>query len=105
LHPKTNPVKNSKKEDKDINKLGSINRLPSLIPAKSPKEVNKISKYFKIQKPSPTKTNLENSYAQASKPISNTEEVLKIKETFPSLKAKGINNIQKIIKGHSKPWY
>jgi len=28
---------------------------------------------------------------------------LKIKETFSSLKAKGINNIQKIIKGNGKP--
>lgn len=43
------------------------------------------------------------SYIQTSKPISNTEEVLKIKKTFPSLKAKRINNIQKIIKSNGKP--
>ena len=33
----------------------------------------------------------------SKKTISNTEEVLKIKETFPTLKAKNIDNIQKII--------
>jgi len=33
---------------------------------------------------------------------SNTENVLKIKEAFFSLKAKNIDNIQKIIKGNSK---
>ena len=42
-------------------------------------------------------------YAQASKSSSNTEKVLKIKETFPSLKANSIDNIQKIIKGNGKP--
>lgn len=31
------------------------------------------------------------------------EEVLKIKKIFPSFKAKGIDNIQKIIKGNGKP--
>ena len=34
---------------------------------------------------------------------SNTESILKIKEAFSSLKAKNINSIQKIIKGHNKP--
>ena len=43
------------------------------------------------------------SYAQASKLSSNTEEVLKIKENFPSLKVNSINNIQKIIKDNGKP--
>jgi len=100
--PKTNPNKNSKKGDKETNKLASIERLSPSIPAKFPKEVNEISKYFKMQKPSPTNTNLRKSYTQASKSISNTEEVLKIKETFPSLKAKKIDNIQKIIKGDGK---
>jgi len=38
------------------------------------------------------------SYAQASKKtVGNNEEVLKIKETFSTLKAKNINSIQKII--------
>ena len=100
--PKTNPIKNGKKGDKETNKLASIERLPPPILAKSPKEVNEISKYFKMQKPSPTNTNLRKSYAQASKSISNIEKVLKIKEIFLSLKANKINNIQKI-KGNGKP--
>ena len=33
----------------------------------------------------------------------NTEEILKIKETFLTLKAKNIENIQKIIKDDDKP--
>jgi len=39
----TSKGNNSKSADKPV----SIDRLPPLIPAKSPKEVNKISKYFK----------------------------------------------------------
>ena len=44
-------------------------------------------------------------YTQTMKNIRNTEEVLKIKEAFPSLQVTNINNIQKIIKGdnNSKP--
>jgi len=43
--PKTNPVKTGKMS---TNKLVSIERLFSLIPAKSSKEVKEISKYFKM---------------------------------------------------------
>ena len=42
-------------------------------------------------------------YVQVSKSSSNTEKVLKIREIFPFLKANSIDNIQKIIKGNSKP--
>jgi len=45
--PKTTPIKNSKPEGKDIIKLARVERLPSLIPTKIPKEVNKVSEYFK----------------------------------------------------------
>jgi len=34
---------------------------------------------------------------------SNTKKILKIKETFPNLQAKKIENIQKIINNNSKP--
>jgi len=34
---------------------------------------------------------------------SNIKNILKIKETFPTLKAKNINNIQGMIKGNSNP--
>ena len=42
-------------------------------------------------------------YAQAFKVGSNTENILKIKEAFPTLKVKNINNIQCMIKDNSKP--
>jgi len=72
------------------------------IPTKFSQGVNKISKYFKMQKPSQARTSLAKSYTQASMSSSNTKNVLKIKEAFLSLKAKNINNIQKIIKGDGK---
>ena len=43
------------------------------------------------------------SYAQASKTGSNMESILKIKEAFPTLKAKSIDNIQRMIKGDGRP--
>jgi len=80
-----------------------IERIPSPIPAKSLKEVQEISKYFKNLNAPPVNKILSKSYAQASKQASHTEEILKIKDTFPSLKVSKINNIQKIIKGSDKP--
>ena len=47
---KTNLVKIRKKEEKTTNKLTSIEKLLSPIPAKSFKEMNEISKYFKPTK-------------------------------------------------------
>jgi len=46
---KTNSIKIEKKGEKSTDKLVSIKRL-LLIPAKSPKEVKEISKYFKMTK-------------------------------------------------------
>jgi len=43
------------------------------------------------------------SYAQASKMSINTSEVLKIKETFPSLNAQKIDQVNNIVNGQSKP--
>ena len=43
------------------------------------------------------------SYAQASNPMANISEVLKIKETFPALNTKKINQVNNIIKGNLKP--
>ena len=71
------------------------------IPAKLPKEVKEISKFFKkIEKPP-----MKKSYAQASalEPNSNGNSsniamnTLKIKETFPNLSNTKINSIQKVI--------
>jgi len=47
---KTNSIKTEKKGEKSTDKLVSIKRLLLLIPAKSPKEVKEISKYFKMTK-------------------------------------------------------
>ena len=93
-----NLEKPGKKQETPANKLTSIERLLSLILAKSPKEVNEILKYFKTSKPFMTVLNQAKSYAQSAKNVSNTEKVLKIK-------AANIKNIQKIIKGNnnSKP--
>jgi len=82
--------------------------LPPL-PAKSKKEINVLSKYFQ-----PKKTSVKNksqtsndkpgkSYTQASKPSVNTSEVLKIKETFPSLNAQKIDQVNNIVNGQNKP--
>ena len=46
---------------------------------------------------------LTKSYAQALKPVNYTKEVIKIKDTFLSLRASKINQVQKIIKGRAKP--
>lgn len=47
--------------------------------------------------------NKDKLYAQMSKSRNTTKKVLKIKKVFSNLKADKINNIQKIIKGNSKP--
>ena len=49
--PKVNLEKNSKKGERVADKPTRIERIPSLILAKSPKEVKEISKYFKPTKP------------------------------------------------------
>jgi len=73
---------------------------PPPLPAKSKKEINVISKYFHSKKPKNNKKNNGNSsrnsqsnksYAQASKSPTSISNVLKIKETFPTLNAKKID--------------
>ena len=97
---------------KDVLKstLVTINKAPPPppLPAKTKKEINIISKYFHKR---PTTNNSEGStnqqnsksYAQVSKTKINTSEVLKIKETFPALNAKEINQVNDIVNGQSKP--
>ncbi|KAL9709245.1 hypothetical protein Ac2012v2_8329 [Leucoagaricus gongylophorus] len=67
-----------------------------------------ISKYFHMKKspvetanPSP-KLSSGKSYAQVSKPSATTSEVLKIKETFPSLNAQKIDQVNSIVNGQNK---
>lgn len=79
-----------------------ISSLLSPIPAKPLKKVNKISKYFKKNPPLVQKK----SYAQvSSKPttLNIAMETLKIKEAFPNLQNKKIEQVQKLISGNSKP--
>jgi len=85
-----------------------VSAIPPPIPAKSPKKVKEISKFFKEIE----KLAINKSYAQASssKPKSNAVSsniamnMLKIKEVFLNLSNKKINTIQKIINGsNNKP--
>ena len=96
-------IKNSKKRENNTDKLASIQKLPPPIPAKSSKEVNEISKFFRPQRLNQPKLTLNKSYTQAFSSKSNTEEILKIKEMFPTLKTKNIENIQRIVKEDAKP--
>ena len=76
--PKINSLNTLKGNNgKSVDKPASINRLPSLISVKSPKKVNEITKYFKINNQSKERIK---SYAQVTaSSINNTREVLKIK--------------------------
>ena len=80
----------------------SIERLPPPIPAKSPKEVNEISKFFKSNKMNNSASNKTKSYAQASKQNASMADIIKIKETFPSMDVKEIDQINNIIRELSK---
>ena len=88
----------------------TINKAPPLppLPAKSKKEINTISKYFLTKKnpvksPNASSTSKSGkSYTQASKPSVSTSEVLKIKETFPSLNAQKIDQVNSIVNGQNK---
>ena len=82
--------------------LASIKRLLPLIPAKSPKEIHKISKFFKSNKLDKLASNKPKLYTQASKQNTSIADVIKIKETFPSVSIKEINKINNIIKGPIK---
>jgi len=77
--------------------------MPSPIPAKSPKEVREISKYFKTTNLINNNKNNNKPYAQASNTNNNTREVLKVKKIFLNFQVKKIKNIQKIIRGNGKP--
>jgi len=83
--------------------------LPPPLPAKSKKEVNIISKYFLPNIPlvnskdNGNSNNSDKSYAQATKMSTNTLEVLKIKETFPSLSAQKVDQVKNIVNGQAKP--
>ena len=88
----------------------TVNRAPLSLPplsTKPKKDVNTIPKYFQSKNHSDVnKTssgNLEKSYAQATKPAANMSDVLKIKEAFPSLNTKKVDQVHNIVNGQSKP--
>ena len=79
---KIQKTKNPSKDDNPTDKPVSFTKLLLLIPAKFPKIVKEISKFFKKStKPTENKDSSK-SYAQASVPT--TSEILKIKEIFPN---------------------
>jgi len=87
-------------KEKNIVNSPYISSLPSPIPAKFPKEVNKIFKYFKRN----PFFSQKKSYTQVLSRYTNVvRETLKIKEAFPSLQNKKIEQVQKIISGEGKP--
>jgi len=98
-------------QHKDLPKLVPISfdkvSLPLSLPAKSVKKVNVISKYFQNKKLSNENkkkegSNPTKSYTQASKSLATTSDVLKIKEAFPALNAKKIDQVNNIVKGNLK---
>jgi len=101
--PKMQPTPQKTSKEKNSPSSANIERLPPSIPAKTPKEVNEISKFFKSSKSVNSVANKSKSYAQASKQNVSTADVIKIKETFLSVGAKEIDQINSIIKGPSKP--
>ena len=97
------PIANGNNLNKSKSVPVNIEKLLPSISTKSPKEVNQIFKYFKNLKLTPVVKFTSKSYTQASKPVSYTKEVIKIKDIFPSFSANKINQVQNIIKGGPKP--
>ena len=105
------PSNNGNKKEIAKPVLITINKVPSSppLPALTKKEVNVISKYFHFKKPivvnkdQGKNNNFGKFYAQASKLSINTLEVLKIKEIFPSLSAKKIDQVNSIVNSQPKP--
>jgi len=109
--PHTPPPNSNSKKDTIKSTPVTINKVLPLPPllAKSKKEINVISKYFHPKKSlvnnndKSTNNQMGKSYAQASKSSTSTSNVLKIKETFPALSAKKIDQVNNIVHGQSKP--
>ncbi|KAL9715383.1 hypothetical protein Ac2012v2_8349 [Leucoagaricus gongylophorus] len=108
LTPRIIPTPTCNNKVSDISTPASIEKLLPPVPAKSQKEVNWISKYFRNTKPVNTTPNKsyaqasKQSYTQVSKQVNNTSEVIKIKETFPTLNAQKVDQIHKIVNGTPK---
>ena len=101
--PRIQEVKNKSKKNKPTDKPASFVKHSPLIPAKTSKEINEISKFFKRNSQPKDKSDNRKLYAQALASSTNIKEILKIKETFPNLHARKIENIQKVINNNGKP--
>ena len=109
--PRTPTPNGNYKKDIPKSTLVTISKAPPLppLPAKTKKKINVISKYFHPKKPSVNNNNkfsnnqVGKSYMQASKSLTSTSDILKIKETFPALNVKKIDQVNNIIHGQSKP--
>ena len=108
--PRTPPAKGNSNKEIPKSTPVTVNRAPPPLPSlstKPKKDVNTIPKYFQSKNHS-DKNKMPNgnpgkSYAQATKPMANMSDVLKIKEAFPSLNAKKVDQVNNIINGQSKP--
>ena len=88
----------------NIGKKVEVSRVPSPISPRPSKEILKKSKFFQNKNKNPIgKSNNKNrqSYVQALFP--NIKEILKIKESFPNISLKKIEEIHKTINIPSKP--
>jgi len=94
------PERPTKDTSKSIS--ASIEKIPLPILAKSQKEINVISKYFKNKQMEIRNPGTNRSYAQASKQGTSTSDVIKINDMFPSIRAKKIDQINKIVKESPK---
>jgi len=73
------------------------------IPAKSQKEINIISKYFKNKQMETRNPGNSKMYTQVSKQNTSISDIIKIRDMFPSIGGKKIDQINEIIKGSPKP--
>jgi len=92
--PRIQPSPQKNNKEKNSPTLASIKRLPPPIPAKSLKEVNAISKFFKSDKMDNSSLSKTKFYTQASKQNASMSDIIKIKE---------IDQINNIVKGFPKP--
>ena len=107
---RTPPAKSNGNKEIPKSNLVTINKMPPPLPPlliKPKKEINTILKYFQLKNQSDknkaSSGNPGKSYAQATKPSATTSDVLKIKEVFPSLNAKKVDQVNNIINRQSKP--
>ena len=93
---------NGSHSDRLKEKIVEIVKLPSLIPACLPKKVLEKSKFFRKGKKSKMaiNTNARKLYTQGTS--SNISDILKLKENYPSLLVKRIEDIYRIISNMDK---